>query len=37
LEHSAAIIDALAGAILAGDPAVDAIVARCGALLGRRW
>ena len=37
MEHFAAIIDALAHAILAGEQAEDAIVERCALTVGKRW
>lgn len=37
MERSVVIIDALANAILAGEPAEDALVERCELTLGRRW
>lgn len=37
MEHSAAILSALATAFLAGESTVDAIVERCALMLGRRW
>jgi hypothetical protein len=37
LEHSAVILDSLANAIVAGEPAEDAIIERCALVLGRRW